>query len=198
MCAENLKVQRLSRCGIRMRRVRRHPKLKKGAPTAHATSSQSCHDGRVPTGVWVRNTSEFSWAVRIDSLILIVYNTNCIVDRPELLCLARRGLRDLIEEGVGILKHHGSHRGAPSPDRDERTGRLPWSSSPSCTEDAAWRSFGSGALTDARTVQGRPVLLVDDIVSSGGTLVACTRNVIEAGDTSVDAIVTYVLLLRHS
>jgi ribose-phosphate pyrophosphokinase len=36
-------------------------------------------------------------------------------------------------------------------------------------------------------------LLVDDIVSSGGTLVACARNVIEAGATSVDAIVTHAL-----
>ena len=49
------------------------------------------------------------------------------------------------------------------------------------------------ALTDPRVVQGRPVLLVDDIVSSGGTLVACARNVIEAGATSVDAVVTHAL-----
>ena len=49
------------------------------------------------------------------------------------------------------------------------------------------------ALTDPKVVQGRPVLLVDDIVSSGGTLVACARNIIEAGATSVDAIVTHAL-----
>ena len=49
------------------------------------------------------------------------------------------------------------------------------------------------ALTDPRVVQGRPVLLVDDIVSSGGTLVACARNIIEAGATSVDAVVTHAL-----
>ena len=49
------------------------------------------------------------------------------------------------------------------------------------------------ALADPVVVQGRPVLLVDDIVSSGGTLVACARNAIEAGATSVDAIVTHAL-----
>ena len=49
------------------------------------------------------------------------------------------------------------------------------------------------ALTDPRIVQGRPVLLVDDIVSSGGTLVACARNIFEAGAASVDAIVTHAL-----
>jgi ribose-phosphate pyrophosphokinase len=49
------------------------------------------------------------------------------------------------------------------------------------------------ALTDQKVVQGRPVLLVDDIVSSGGTLVACARNILEAGATSVDAIVTHAL-----
>ena len=49
------------------------------------------------------------------------------------------------------------------------------------------------ALTDPRVVQGRPVLLVDDIVSSGGTLVGCARNIIEAGAISVDAIVTHAL-----
>jgi ribose-phosphate pyrophosphokinase len=49
------------------------------------------------------------------------------------------------------------------------------------------------ALTDPSVVQGRPVLLVDDIVSSGGTLVACARGIIEAGAISVDAIVTHAL-----
>jgi ribose-phosphate pyrophosphokinase len=49
------------------------------------------------------------------------------------------------------------------------------------------------ALADPTVVRGRPVLLVDDIVSSGATLVACARNIIEAGATSVDAIVTHAL-----
>ena len=49
------------------------------------------------------------------------------------------------------------------------------------------------ALADPAVVQGRPVLLVDDIVSSGSTLVACAHNIIEAGATSVDAIVTHAL-----
>lgn len=49
------------------------------------------------------------------------------------------------------------------------------------------------ALNDPKVVQERSVLLVDDIVSSGGTLVACARSIIEAGATTVDAIVTHAL-----
>ena len=49
------------------------------------------------------------------------------------------------------------------------------------------------ALADPRAVAGRPVLLVDDIVSSGGTLVACARSVIAAGATAVDAVVVHAL-----
>jgi ribose-phosphate pyrophosphokinase len=48
-------------------------------------------------------------------------------------------------------------------------------------------------LPDPKIVAGRPALLVDDIVSSGGTLVACTRSLIAAGATSVDAIITHAL-----
>ena len=48
-------------------------------------------------------------------------------------------------------------------------------------------------LDDPKVVQGRPALLVDDIVSSGGTIRACARAVIAAGATSVDAIVTHAL-----
>ena len=40
---------------------------------------------------------------------------------------------------------------------------------------------------------GRAVLIVDDIVSSGSTIIACARSVIAAGATSVDAIVTHAL-----
>ena len=49
------------------------------------------------------------------------------------------------------------------------------------------------ALDDPKVLQGRPALLVDDIVSSGGTMMSCARAVIAAGATSVDAIVTHAL-----
>lgn len=40
---------------------------------------------------------------------------------------------------------------------------------------------------------GRPVLLTDDMVSSGGTLAACARLLAAAGATRVDAVVTHAL-----
>jgi ribose-phosphate pyrophosphokinase len=40
---------------------------------------------------------------------------------------------------------------------------------------------------------GRPVLVVDDIVSSGGTLIACAQALRAAGATTIDAIVTHAL-----
>lgn len=49
------------------------------------------------------------------------------------------------------------------------------------------------ALDDPKVLEGRPALLVDDIVSSGGTMKSCARAVISAGATSVDAIVTHAL-----
>lgn len=42
-------------------------------------------------------------------------------------------------------------------------------------------------------VAGRPALIVDDIVSSGGTLAACARALIAAGAVTVDAVVTHAL-----
>jgi ribose-phosphate pyrophosphokinase len=48
-------------------------------------------------------------------------------------------------------------------------------------------------LDDPKLLQGRPALLVDDIVSSGGTMKSCARAVISAGAASVDAIVTHAL-----
>jgi ribose-phosphate pyrophosphokinase len=42
-------------------------------------------------------------------------------------------------------------------------------------------------------VAGRPVLLVDDIVSSGGTLSTCARALGAAGADTIDAIVTHAL-----
>jgi len=46
---------------------------------------------------------------------------------------------------------------------------------------------------DATLFAGRPVLLVDDIVSSGGTLMTCTKALLASGAASVDAIVTHAL-----
>ena len=40
---------------------------------------------------------------------------------------------------------------------------------------------------------GRPVLLIDDIVSSGGTLIACAKALVAAGARSIDVIVTHAL-----
>ena len=40
---------------------------------------------------------------------------------------------------------------------------------------------------------GRPVLIVDDVASSGGTLNSCARAVLEAGASSVDVIVVHAL-----
>lgn len=42
-------------------------------------------------------------------------------------------------------------------------------------------------------IADRPVLLVDDIVSSGGTLAACAKALAAAGARSIDAVVTHAL-----
>jgi ribose-phosphate pyrophosphokinase len=49
------------------------------------------------------------------------------------------------------------------------------------------------AFADARMFAGRPALLVDDIVSSGGTLIACAQALAVAGATRIDAVVTHAL-----
>ena len=49
------------------------------------------------------------------------------------------------------------------------------------------------AFADPKLVAGRPALLVDDIVSSGGTLMTCAKALAAAGAKSVDAIVTHAL-----
>jgi ribose-phosphate pyrophosphokinase len=49
------------------------------------------------------------------------------------------------------------------------------------------------ALDDAGAIAGRPVLLVDDIVSTGGTLIACAEMLRSAGAASIDAIVVHAL-----
>lgn len=48
-------------------------------------------------------------------------------------------------------------------------------------------------LAEPALVAGRPILLVDDIVSSGGTLIACAKALGEAGATAIDAVVTHAL-----
>ena len=53
------------------------------------------------------------------------------------------------------------------------------------------------ALEDLQALKGRPALLVDDIVSSGGTMASCARAVIAAGAISVDAIVTHALFPKQ-
>ena len=49
-------------------------------------------------------------------------------------------------------------------------------------------SFG-----DSSVLAGRPILLVDDIVSSGGTLIACAKELAAAGAGAIDAVVTHAL-----
>jgi ribose-phosphate pyrophosphokinase len=48
-------------------------------------------------------------------------------------------------------------------------------------------------FADATEFKGQPALLVDDIVSSGGTLIACTRALRAAGATAIDAVITHAL-----
>ncbi|MGA7994379.1 MAG: ribose-phosphate pyrophosphokinase [Bradyrhizobium sp.] len=49
------------------------------------------------------------------------------------------------------------------------------------------------SFAEAASVAGRPVLLVDDIVSSGGTLMTCANALTAAGATAIDAIITHAL-----
>jgi ribose-phosphate pyrophosphokinase len=49
------------------------------------------------------------------------------------------------------------------------------------------------SFADPSLFAGRPVLLVDDIVSSGGTLIACAQALRAAGARTIDAIVTHAL-----
>lgn len=46
---------------------------------------------------------------------------------------------------------------------------------------------------DRTSIAGRPTLIVDDIVSSGGTMIACARALTSAGATMIDAVVTHAL-----
>jgi ribose-phosphate pyrophosphokinase len=57
------------------------------------------------------------------------------------------------------------------------------------------RSDQSAEITfaDPSLFAGRPVLLIDDIVSSGGTLIACAQALHAGGARTIDAIVTHAL-----
>lgn len=48
-------------------------------------------------------------------------------------------------------------------------------------------------FAEAAMLAGRPALLLDDIVSSGGTLVACAQTLAAAGAQSIDVVVTHAL-----
>jgi ribose-phosphate pyrophosphokinase len=49
------------------------------------------------------------------------------------------------------------------------------------------------SFADPTTIAGRPALLVDDIVSSGGTLIACAQALTAAGATTIDVVITHAL-----
>jgi ribose-phosphate pyrophosphokinase len=49
------------------------------------------------------------------------------------------------------------------------------------------------AFVDPSVIAGLPVLLVDDTVSSGGTLATCAKTLVASGATTIDAIVTHAL-----
>lgn len=46
---------------------------------------------------------------------------------------------------------------------------------------------------DGARVAGHPALIVDDIVSSGGTIIACAKALTAAGATAIDVVVTHAL-----
>lgn len=48
-------------------------------------------------------------------------------------------------------------------------------------------------LADPTRIAGHPTLIVDDIVSSGGTMIACARALTSAGATTIDAVITHAL-----
>ena len=48
-------------------------------------------------------------------------------------------------------------------------------------------------FADAPSLVGRPVLLLDDIVSSGGTLITCARALMATGARSIDVLITHAL-----
>ncbi len=53
------------------------------------------------------------------------------------------------------------------------------------------------AFANPALISGRPALIVDDIVSTGGTMIACAKALLAAGATRIDAIVTHALFPEH-
>ena len=49
------------------------------------------------------------------------------------------------------------------------------------------------SFPDPALFAGRPALLVDDIVSSGGTVIACAKALTAAGATTIDIVITHAL-----
>lgn len=49
------------------------------------------------------------------------------------------------------------------------------------------------AFQNPAAIAGCPALIVDDIVSSGGTMIACAKALTAAGATTIDAVVTHAL-----
>jgi ribose-phosphate pyrophosphokinase len=49
------------------------------------------------------------------------------------------------------------------------------------------------SIAESESVAGRPVLLVDDIVSSGATIIACANALRAAGAKTIDAVITHAL-----
>jgi ribose-phosphate pyrophosphokinase len=49
------------------------------------------------------------------------------------------------------------------------------------------------ALPAQPSLAGRPALIVDDIVSSGGTMISCAKALMVAGTTTIDAVITHAL-----
>jgi len=52
-------------------------------------------------------------------------------------------------------------------------------------------------FADPTRLAGHPALIVDDIVSSGGTMISCARALAAAGATTIDAIVTHALFPKQ-
>lgn len=51
-------------------------------------------------------------------------------------------------------------------------------------------------LPDPERLHGRPVIIVDDLLSSGGTMLSCVEEVRKAGAARVEAVVTHCLARR--
>lgn len=49
------------------------------------------------------------------------------------------------------------------------------------------------SFDESGLIAGRPALMIDDIVSSGGTMMACAKALAGAGATTIDAVVTHAL-----